>query len=483
MGLFGKKKDADLKAVELKDSLDAVKREMEPTKETLEPDSPRMTPDLVSMNDGVNICAKACASCWDVKLPEGYRARAEYIGRRTKTGHTSIIEHSNVVFYVPVQVPEIPSLVEFLSIVRYANTVIKFSKKYDVLYMLIGGSWRAFSDIYLKADEEILKYNTVLTKITHLIYKYIPSDGMRDIIDLGILDETMFANWETNDITHAYNYCREAVIDDDIVITNMDSMWDLINTIEVVCPEPYLFTYKDLLPLQTVTIEFRNMSRIITQQLTRHRNGITQESQRYVNYSGASFNSPVKFRPDKYNPNDYYTITFGGKQYRMTLQKLGDEMTHIYGQLTDKMMNGGKELLKEDARGYLPNNTQCGKIFMTFTYYSLIKFLQLREDSHAQAEIRGYATRIGQWFRQNAGNDCVVFSNEGIYTALLPNSMHSPFTAPIINPDTDTSSIIVGDDNTVMELVDSYESSIEYADQHPEEATQAEEESRQKSEY
>ena len=119
---------------------------------------------------------------------------------------------------------------------------------------------------------------------------------------------------------------------------------------------------------------------------------------------------------------------------------------------------------------------------MTFTYYSLIKFLQLREDSHAQAEIRGYATRIGQWFRQNAGNDCVVF-NTNIYTALLPNSMHSPFTAPIINPDPDTSSVIVGDDNTVIELVDSYESSIKYADQHPEETTQAEEESRQQSEY
>ena len=152
--------------------------------------------DVISMNDGVNICAKACASCWDTKLPDKYSDRAAYIGRRTKTGHTSIIEHSNVVFYVPVKLSEFADLVEFLSNVRYANTVVKFSEKYEYVYMLIGGSWRAYSDIYLLTST--IHGNAVMRKLTQLIYRYIPSDGMRDIIDMGLLDESQFANNTSN---------------------------------------------------------------------------------------------------------------------------------------------------------------------------------------------------------------------------------------------------------------------------------------------
>lgn len=422
------------------------------------------SPDIVSMNDGVNICAKACASCWDTKLPDKYSDRAAYIGRRTKTGHTSIIEHSNVVFYVPVKTSELRDMVEFLSNVRYANTVIQFSEKYPYAYLLIGGSWRAYSDIYLMAKN--IYDNVVMRKLTQLIYQYIPSDGMRDIIDMGLLDESQFANNTSNEIIKGYSCCYNHRLDDDINIVNMDSITAIRDAIGVVCPEPYLFTYKDMMKLLSVTIEFNNMSRIITQQLTRHRNGITQESQRYVNYKDARFNSPDKFRPDKYDKNAYYTIKFGGVQVRMNLQTIGENICKIYSQLTDKMMNPNKELLKEDARGYLPGNTQCGKVFMTFTYYSLIKFLQLREDPHAQAEIRSYAERIGKWFREALIEEDPLF-NHDIMQVLLPNMVDSDFTTTTIQGRS------VLNDNYIEHIdKDEYANllaqSIEYADTHPE---------------
>ena len=143
------------------------------------------------------------------------------------------------------------------------------------------------------------------------------------------------------------------------------------------------------------------MSRIITQQLCRHRNAITQESQRYVDYSNSCFNPPYIFKPGKYDPDYKYTIKFGGSSFKMTLDELGEYMTNIYGMLTS---DKNHPLMKEDARAYLPGNTQCRKIYMTFTYASLIKFLELRESKAAQAEIRMYAQNIGSWFREYTKN-------------------------------------------------------------------------------
>lgn len=462
MGLFSKK-NKDVEKVETDD-----KAVFASNTKTFEPS---MDPDLISMNDGVNICALACASCWDTKLPDSYQDRMKYIGKRTKTGHTSIIEHSNVVFYVPVDLGiHSDDLVEFLSWVKYANTVVKFSKKFNIAYMIIGGSWRAFADIYLNANT--IAENAIMRKITDMIYRYIPSDGMRDIIDYGILDESLFANNPSNEISLYYCYGKYHRIDDDIQIINMDSFKSLKESICLLCPEPYLFNKKDLMKMLTVTIEFNNMSRIITQQLTRHRNGITQESQRYVDYTGAPFNSPAKFKPDKYDANYLYTIKFGDKQFRMNLQTIGNAINSIYGQLTDKLINGDKILMKEDARGYLGQNTQCGRIYMTFTYYSLAKFLQLREDNHAQAEIRTYGIRIGEWIRKNFENEDKVFEND-VYEILLPNmTSKSAYMNPIVDPKGDDGITIDGNEVSENMTQEEYEKiigdSIKYADDHPE---------------
>ena len=64
---------------------------------------------LVYMNDGVRVCSQACACCWDKPIPDTYEGQVEYLGKRCKTGHTSVIEHSNIVMLV--KFPEVISKV------------------------------------------------------------------------------------------------------------------------------------------------------------------------------------------------------------------------------------------------------------------------------------------------------------------------------------------------------------------------------------
>jgi flavin-dependent thymidylate synthase len=159
-------------------------------------------------------------------------------------------------------------------------------------------------------------------------------------------------------------------------ILNMDSLQEISDILKL---------DKDkCLDFVSATVNFKYMSRIITQQVTRHRNGITQESQRYVNYKEAGFNTPIRFKPDKYSDDKVCKTKLG--DYNM--YELASGMMSVYEDLVDQ----GVE--KEDARGYLPENVQCGKLFMTFNLRTLFMFLHLRLDPHAQAEVRMYAEKL-----------------------------------------------------------------------------------------
>ena len=71
---------------------------------------------------------------------------------------------------------------------------------------------------------------------------------------------------------------------------------------------------------------------------------------------------------------------------------------------------------KQDARAILPNNVST-KLYMTFTFTNLIKFLELRTAKGAQAEIRNIANEVKQLFLANVD----IFENdEDMYSYLEP---------------------------------------------------------------
>ena len=129
----------------------------------------------------------------------------------------------------------------------------------------------------------------------------------------------------------------------------------------------YGFDEKEVMNVCTITVIFHDISRPISMQIIRHRNGISQESQRYVDYSTKSFIDPMQYTKDE-NKDKTYSVALFGINKSMKSKDLGNELMQVYKQLTRQGM------LKQDARGFLPSNV-CTKLMMTFTYSTFFHFL------------------------------------------------------------------------------------------------------------
>lgn len=357
--------------------------------------------DVIFMNDFASISSHACSVCWDIPAPVHREKQYEYLARRIKTGHTSVLEHNNIVMYMhcTLDMESIHQLFDIINYIKYLNIKIKqevnTTKDFNIL---IGGPIRGYYfllDALLDAGiEKNNDVNKFLLYIVSLLKIYMPKEMFMTYIDAGIFSEEDFLDNRSKVRLFTEENCN---IEDLMYVENIDNFNYIKNQISTIHPRSINpFSDEELLDMATVTILFKDMSRIITQQLTRHRNGITQESERYVNYTDMKFNSPVKFRPDIYDEVHKYKIVFDGKESYLTLQELGDAIADIYPQLIDKEIV--YPLLKEDARGFLPQNIQSRKVYMTFTYRTLFAFFNLRTDKHAQAEIRKYATILLDWW-------------------------------------------------------------------------------------
>lgn len=372
---------------------------------------------LVFKNDIVNTIYPACASCYGISEEKNKTTeqRVDYIGRRVKAKHTSILEHSNVIIQVFIPLQETENLYEtamelnthikpelcdisdseqdIMSLISEVRDRSKYLNIYtdilrsptdgtSILRMTIGGTIRGFRYIFETIEN---RKNKLFISIFNVLKLVVPKEFFIDFIN----DEVM-ESYDTIEIT-------KDLVENVPTTVNNNSTSDMIDIINA----DKLSTISELLQLPkekcfdfvTITVDFKHMSRIITQQVTRHRNGITQESQRYVDYSKSPFNSPDKFK-DKYEDKKYNTPL---GEY--TLEDLGSIMCSIYPQLVKQGVD------KEDARGYLPQNIQCGKLFITFTLRTLFSFINLRTDPHAQAEIFDYALKLSSIMKVVYAND------------------------------------------------------------------------------
>lgn len=370
-------------------------------KESEKVNTGRIEARLIGMNNGMPICAQACACCWDKPVPQTYEDICIYIAKRSKTGHTSILEHSNFVIYLSVGVFYTEDLMEVLDACHYLHISISMSKDNTKWHVIIGGSYRGYGNIYMEVKN---MNNRVLDHISSLLYTYANSAAFEDICAYGLLDKERFSNIEPDHNFKLLSTFNEIYSTDLFDIINIDNLKIIYLNLKEIDEEIKISMY-DLIKFGTVTVLFKNMSRTCTHQLVRHRNAITQESQRYVDYSSAVFSSPEMFKPDKYDKDYKYPVNFGpSPRLKMTLSEIGEAMCGIYNILSNKAAVGGDHvLMKEDARAFLPSNVQCRKIFVTFTYKNLIKFLSLREAPAAQAEIRMYARALGEAFRDITG--------------------------------------------------------------------------------
>lgn len=360
---------------------------------------------LVYMNDGVRICAEACSCCWDKPIPEDYEGQAIYLGKRSKIGHTSVLEHSNFIVVakmgVFVDIQQMLSIFDFLSSSKYLNIAFAQDSKHTP-YLLVGGSYRGFDEMY-KMSKNPNNNNRIMRSIAEIIYENIDSRMFYDLTTGNILNPDRFINVEPDPVSKYFNELPEKPMyeSDRLKFVSVDNVNQIKQNLITIIGED-IFTMDDIAKVASLTILFKDMSRTATHQLVRHRNAITQESQRYVDYSNAAFADPVSFKPGRYEEDKEYEITFGGVSFSMTSMELGNAITGIYHNMKDQGMQN------EDARSFLPGNVKCRKLYMTFTYKNYLKFLELRCDKAAQAEIRTYALECRD-------------ASESIYEALKDN--------------------------------------------------------------
>ena len=343
---------------------------------------------IVDYNDYIDLVHDACSICYNRGVENRtFEDKVQYIHRRGLTGHESIYEHSNFIIQYTCDERLLNEVMDILDINKYLNSKIKIIE--DKIFLLLGGSIRGYKHIVRNIEDP---NNKVYKAILESMYE-MNKCFFGDFIEDNIMQEHKF---KLSDIDTQPHYKRIEL--EKSTIRHMYNLDAIIHKlIEIGSP----FNYEDLLSMCTITIHFKDVSRSISQQLVRHRGtGITQASQRYINATNAPFLSPANFKPEKYDKNEKYEINFGNKKHHFTLQELGDEIIKLYPQL---VKHG---LLKEDARSFLPMNVKTN-LYMTFTFLGFIKFLELREEKHAQAEIQLISKELGTEFRKhlNLGED------------------------------------------------------------------------------
>lgn len=360
--------------------------------------------EIIYKNNHVINIYGACTCCYDNLKPLSYLDKKSYIEKRVDAGHESILEHGRLAmkFYNIHDA----SLIAQITTYEYSKYLEFFSiqKESDDYVLIINGNMRSYKHFMtntLASDYE----NNIIVRLVHnlLINNTVKElygkqfkmyDEIPKFVEIEYFnDETKFnGNYNADSFMQYDTMITDKIVD--VPTTNLEP----IKTVDIGIDTSYinsLVTDPDIstdiyLSIMTVGILFKNMSRTATHQLVRHRNAITQESQRYVNAKDATFTIPLP----NYDNTKKYSINLFDQEQKVTLSELASELMNIYPQL---MQQG---LRKEEARAYLPSNVNCGKLYMTFSLSNLQTFLNLRTDKHAQYEIRQYATVIKESISQ-----------------------------------------------------------------------------------
>lgn len=345
---------------------------------------------LIGFNDASLLVHQGGRICVGLGPLDDYYKRLEQITRVIGKGHESVLEHSNIVNLISVPVSMRKELLEITPVLKFLN--VKLNEVEDTIFVLLGGSIRGYKHIF---RESINLNNPVIDLIKDQIYISAEKEFYSDLIEANIMDETKFLfQPKATLVEHPEDYSVDYVTDKKDIyasstfdILNIDDLLDMYEKVK-----EYGFTKDDLLDMCSISILFHDVSRIITQQMVRHRVGISQESQRYVDYSAASFVDPCKFKPEKYDLNKKYSVKVFGTSVELTSQELGEAIIEIYPQLLEQ------GLLKEDARGFLPLNVKT-QLIMTFTFRQLFNFLNMRCGKGAQSENRFTAIALESYIK------------------------------------------------------------------------------------
>ena len=394
-----------------------------------------ITYDIIDNTESAYLCSMAARTCYGLEPENTYDKCLAHIKRVMGYGHDSICGHSNIMVLLCFKSNntvlsdfDLSSIYTSLSALHFMNIVpLDFIHNKDAkeYFVLMSGSIRAFRyfiqnstlpDSIVSENETNFNfdlYRVILDIAKHSIEKEFFED-MKDYVDLDEFkykcppylirpeyhDET---SEEVNSDSHEYannnvfmyNYPDIPGMYNDILIRiadhyeGHDELIDPDTGMYKLNKEQAKLFMKAIFRCTTVSFKMKNFSRAISQQVNRHLCAISQESQRYVDYSKkALFVDPLSFNPKAYpDINKKYAFKFGGKEFNMTSEELGEEIIKLYPQLKQQGM------INQDARAFLPMNVATNAMY-TFTMENMLHFIKVRDSQFAQQEVQGLAKQL-----------------------------------------------------------------------------------------
>lgn len=394
-----------------------------------------ITYDIIDNTESAYLCSMAARTCYGLEPENTYDKCLAHIKRVMGYGHDSICGHSNIMVLLCFKSNntvlsdfDLSSIYTSLSALHFMNIVpLDFIHNKDAkeYFVLLSGSIRAFRyfiqnstlpDSIVSENETNFNfdlYRVILDIAKHSIEKEFFED-MKDYVDLDEFkykcppylirpeyhDET---SEEVNSDSHEYannnvfmyNYPDIPGMYNDILIRiadhyeGHDELIDPDTGMYKLNKEQAKLFMKAIFRCTTVSFKMKNFSRAISQQVNRHLCAISQESQRYVDYSKkALFVDPLPFNPKAYpDINKKYAFKFGGKEFNMTSEELGEEIIKLYPQLKQQGM------INQDARAFLPMNVATNAMY-TFTMENMLHFIKVRDSQFAQQEVQGLAKQL-----------------------------------------------------------------------------------------
>ena len=371
---------------------------------------------VLSISDSAYLCSTAAKTCYNLKASKLYNENLNHIKRIIGYGHDSIIGHSNVIFLLEIKTdsksPADDFIYSILPSLKFMNISllpykIKFNNDGSVdsnrtIRYLISGSARAFRYFVMEYENNSTRFydNTLFDKVINIIYSSFEKELFADFIKNGVLEEKNFK--------YVAPMLIDTSIDEDTVDTKdmqvIHQPLISLNHVAILYRDDIYKLYEELsdidevedkdellncvLNCSIVSLELRNYSRAISQQINRHLSAISQESQRYVDYTNSSFINPLVFDKEYYTDiNKKYHVKVADSELDLTSQELGELIISIYPQLIEQGMK------KQDARSFLPMNSET-KTVHTFTWRNLIHFIKLRSSNAAQPEVRCISDEI-----------------------------------------------------------------------------------------
>jgi len=345
---------------------------------------------LLSFSDASYVCSMAAKVCIGKEVDENYEARLNHISRVVGRGHESTIAQSNIVMLLSFDSTYAEAFLKVANAFKFLNFTTKKTDD-DRTVVLIGGSIRAYK-YFIREVEDF--NNPICRYIINTLYISAEKEFFEDLIADGIMIASNFTFFPAADLKtelktkydesgeeyeekEATSVARHQKIVKgkyaDIIYS--DDPYSIMDKVEF-CG----FTLRDVLKVTSLTILFHDFSRSTSQQITRHFAGISQESQRYVDYSNSVFINPLQFNP-KYDMDKEYEVELFGTKKNLKAEDLGTEMIKVYNQLINQ------DMLKQDARGFLIFNVAT-KVLMTFTFADYFHFVKERTSTAAQPEVQ-----------------------------------------------------------------------------------------------